>query len=78
MNSFFPAELHTPSTFSCWKTRFKTQVSACSSFPLKAMLWVKEVEMFDSVDDWKSSRSIQGYTHFPIFLNCWTRELLLL
>ena len=31
------------------------------------MLWVKEVEMVDSVDDLKSSRSIQGYTHFPIF-----------
>ena len=27
----------------------------------------KEVEMVDSVDDLKSSRSIQGYTHFPNF-----------
>ena len=31
------------------------------------MLWIKEVEMVDSVDDSKSSRSIQGYTHFPNF-----------
>ena len=31
------------------------------------MLWIKEVEMVDSVDDFKSSRSIQGYTHFPNF-----------
>ena len=31
------------------------------------MLWIKEVEMVDSVDDLKSSRCIQGYTHFPNF-----------
>ena len=31
------------------------------------MLWIKDVEMVDSVDDLKSSRSIQGYTHFPNF-----------
>ena len=34
-------ELHfekitTLSTFSCWKTRFKTQVSSCSDFPSEA------------------------------------------
>ena len=57
----------TPSTFSCWKIRFKTQVSACSSFPSVAMLWIKEVEMVDSVDDLKSSRSIQSFPHFPNF-----------
>ena len=54
----------TPSTFSCWKIRFKTQVSACSSFLSEAMLWIKGVEMVDSVDDLKSSRSIQGFSHF--------------
>ena len=31
------------------------------------MLWIKEVEMVDSVDGFKSSRSIQGYTHFQNF-----------
>ena len=31
------------------------------------MLWIKEVEMVDSVDDLKSSRSIQGYIHVPNF-----------
>ena len=31
------------------------------------MLRVKEVEMVDSVAQSKSSRSIQGYTHFPNF-----------
>ena len=41
----------TPSTFSCWKIRFETQVSSCSGFPSEGMLWIKEVEMVDSVDD---------------------------
>ena len=41
----------TPSTFSCWKIRFKTQVRSCSSFPSEAMLWITEVEMVDSVND---------------------------
>ena len=54
-------------TFSYWKIRFKTQLSACSSSPSEAMLWINEVEMVDSVDDLKSSRSIQVYTHFPNF-----------
>ena len=57
----------TPSTFSCWKTRFKTQISASSGSPSETMLCIKEVEMIDSVDDKKSSRSIEGYTHFPNF-----------
>ena len=62
----------TPSPFSSWKIRFKTQVSSCSDFPSEAMLWIKEVAMVDSVDDLKPSRSIQGtdfleYDH-PKFL----------
>ena len=36
----------------------------------EAMLWIKEVEMVDSVDDLKSSRPFQGYTHF------WNFEML--
>ena len=31
------------------------------------MLWIKEVEMVDSVDDMKSSCSFQGYTPFLDF-----------
>ena len=50
----------TPTTFACWKIRFKTEVCSCSQFPTEAMLWIKEVEMVDSVDDLKSSRSIRG------------------
>ena len=57
----------TPSTFSCWKIRFKTHVSSYSGSPSEAMLWIKEVEMVDSVDDLKSSHSIQGYPYFHSF-----------
>ena len=54
------------STFSCWKIRFKTQVTTCSCFPSEAVLWIKEVEMVDSMDGLKSSRSVAG-KDFPNF-----------
>ena len=50
----------TPATFACWKTRFKTEVCTCSQFPTEAMLWIKVVELVDSVDDLKSSCSVRG------------------
>ena len=50
----------TPATFACWKMRFKTEVCTCSQFPTEAIPWIKEVEMVDSVDDFKSSSSIRG------------------
>ena len=58
----------TPATFACWKMRFKTEVCTCSQFPTEAMQWIKEVEMFDSVDDLKSSSSIRGISmpHFEV------------
>ena len=49
-----------PATFACWKIRFKTEVCTCSQFSTEAMLWIKEVELVDSVDDLKSSCSIRG------------------
>ena len=55
-----------PSTFQCWKTSFKTEVCSCSNFPTDAMLWIKEVEMVDSVDNLKTSQSIGGH-RFPNF-----------
>ena len=66
------SELHfdkfpTPSTFSRWKIRFTTQVSARSGSSSEAMLWIKEVDMVDSVDDLKLSQSIAGQTHWPNF-----------
>ena len=59
-------KLLTLATFACWKMRFKTEVCTCSQFPTEAMPWIKEVEMVESVDDLKSSRSIRG-THGPKF-----------
>ena len=56
----------TPATFACWKMRFKTEVCTCSQFPTEAMQWIKEVEMVDSVDDFKSSCSVRG-KRMPIF-----------
>ena len=50
----------TPATFACWKIRFKTEVCTCSQFPTEAMQWIKEVELFDSVDELRSSSSIRG------------------
>ena len=32
----------TPATFACWKTRFKTEVCACSQIPTEALLWIKK------------------------------------
>ena len=49
-----------PATFACWKIRFKTEVCTCSQFPTEAMLWIKEVQMAESVDDLKSSCSNRG------------------
>ena len=53
----------TPSTFACWKIRFKNEVCTCSQFPTEAMLWIKEVEMVNSVDDLKSSCSVKRDSH---------------
>ena len=50
----------TPATFACWKIRFKIEVCICSHFLTEAMLWIKDVEMVDSVDDLMSSSSIRG------------------
>ena len=38
----------------------------CSNYPSEAMLWIKEVEMVDSLEELKSSRSIAGH-NFPNF-----------
>ena len=55
-----------PQSFSAWKLRFKTQDTTCSDFPSDAVLWIKEEEMVDSVDDLKSSCSVRGF-QMPTF-----------
>ena len=47
-----------PATFAFWKIRFKTELCISSQFPTEATLWIKGVEMVDSVDDLKSSCSL--------------------
>ena len=42
-------------------------MTTCSDFPSDAMLWIKEVEMVDSLDELKSSRSVCG-KGFPNFV----------
>ena len=49
-----------PPSFLVWKIRFKNQVTTCSDCPSEALLWIKEVEMVDSLDELKSSRSVYG------------------
>ena len=41
----------TSPTFAGWKMRFKIEVCTCSQFSTEAVLWIKEVEMVESVDD---------------------------
>ena len=53
-------KLPTHSSFLCWKIRFKSQVTTCSDFPSKDMLWINRVEMVDSSEELKSSRSVSG------------------
>ena len=46
----------TPHPFLCWKIRFKNLVTTCSDFPSEAMLWIKEVEMVDSLEELRDAR----------------------
>ena len=50
----------TSATFACWKIRVKTEVCTCSQVPTEATLWIKELEMVESVDDLNSSCSVRG------------------
>ena len=62
--------------FYVGRWRFKNHVTTCSDFPSEAMLWINEMEMVDSVDKFKSSRSV-SWNNFRIS-RCWTRRLPLL
>ena len=52
--------LDTSAAFACWKIRFKTEVCICSQFRTEAMMWIKEVEIVELVDELRSSSSIRG------------------
>ena len=49
-----------PQSFLVWKNSIQESSDYCSDFPSDAMLWVNEVEMVDSLDELKSSRSVCG------------------
>ena len=53
-----------PQSFLVRKIRFKTQVTTCSDCPSDAMLWIKEVEMVDSLDELKSRDQFTGFSEF--------------
>ena len=55
-----------PSSFLSWEIRFRNQVTTCSDFLSEALLWIKEVEMVDPMEELKSSRSVAG-KNFPNF-----------
>ena len=59
-------QIPNPKSVLVWRVRFNNQVIACSDFPSEAMLRIGEVEMVDSLDELKSSRSVSGQT-FPNF-----------
>ena len=43
-----------PATLACWKIRFNTEVCSCANFPAEAMLWIREVEMVDLLEEQKA------------------------
>ena len=57
-SQIFMSTIPTPATFAWRKMRFKTEVCTCAQFLAEAILWIKEVELFASVDDLKSSCGI--------------------
>ena len=64
----------TPTTFSCWKMRFKTEVWTCSQFPAEPVPWIKEVELVDSVDNLEVFAFCQRNSWAKLWVS--TRELL--
>ena len=64
----------TPATFACWKIRFKTEVCTCSQFLTEAMLWIKEVEMVESVKS-TSPTTENGYENCVLTARISTRAM---
>ena len=64
-----------PNTFNILilEEKIQNQVTTCSDFPSDALLWIKEVEMVESLEELKSSRSVCGRI-FQIS-RCWTRRV---
>ena len=54
-----------PMEFQSWKLNFRTEVCMRTAEPQVTMLWIKEVEMAESIDELLTSRSITGQHNFP-------------
>ena len=46
-------KIHNPQSFLVWKIRWRNQVTTCSDFQSEALLWMKDVEMVDSLQELK-------------------------
>ena len=55
-----------PQSLLVWKIRFENQVTTCSDFSTGSNVWIKEVEMVDSLEEVEFSRSASG-KNFPNF-----------
>ena len=64
-------------SFLVWIIRFKNQATTFSDVPSDAMLWIKEMEMVDSLDVVEITRDQFVERLFQIS-RCWTRRLPLL
>ena len=53
--------------FQSWKVNFTTEVCLRTADPQITMLWIKEVEIAESIDELVQSRSITGQLNFPDF-----------
>ena len=68
-------QTHTFNVFLLEDKIQKLRVCICSQFPKEALLWIKEVEMVDSVDELKSA--INCSVLISRISKFWTRDLLL-
>ena len=53
--------------FQSWKLYFRTEVCMRTAESQVTMLWIKEVEIAESIDELVTSRSITGQPNFPDF-----------
>ena len=66
LGASFRLILHTFDVFML-EVKIQNPSKCLFQFSSEALFWIKEVKMIDSVEDFKSSRSIQGCDDFPNF-----------
>ena len=53
--------------FQSWKLNFRTELCMRTAESQVTMLWIKEVEIAETIDELVTSRSITGQPNFPDF-----------